>query len=82
MYMIYRYKLLSQSVLKELSIIYLGRPAFDPVSYELIYQGTREQLKEAVKTLEVNGVKYTVDGTKDIYMVILKIKDIYLEIID
>lgn len=78
-YMDDRFWLQSMNSLKKLAMIYESRALFDPVTYEIIFHGTKEQLKDAIKLLEKVSVKYTADSKKDEYLIIIEVEAILLK---
>ncbi|SFR12419.1 hypothetical protein [Desulfoscipio geothermicus] len=52
---------LSKSILIQLGRIFNTRAIFDPVKYEIVFYGTRDQFKKAITILEEKDIDYTVD---------------------
>ncbi len=76
---------LTRKTFLKLHEIYGIHPIFDLLAYEIIYQGSRDQLKEAVKMLEIIGIDYMVDwkqshNVMDGYVLMLKVDVVSLKI--
>jgi hypothetical protein len=75
---------LSKSTLVKLGMIFSARAVLDTDKYEIVFYGTRDQFKKAVKILEEKDIDYTVDwrhfrNSSDPYTVILKIDKLLLK---
>ncbi|KJS12990.1 MAG: hypothetical protein VR67_07505 [Peptococcaceae bacterium BRH_c8a] len=70
---------LAKDILLKLHGIYGSKyPAIDPVSFEIIYLGTRKQLMSAIRLLEISNIDYMVDWSENddiinTYVLIIKV---------
>lgn len=72
-------KHLSAEILGKMAIVFDSRPFFDLNTYDLVYMGTKEQFKEAIKILELGAIKYTADSSREEYLIIIKVEAVILK---
>jgi len=52
---------LTNEILTKLSIIFGSIHILDPLTFEIRFQGTQDQLRRSVKELELHEIDYSVD---------------------
>lgn len=52
---------LTNKILTKMSAIFGSTPTLDPVTFEVKYQGTKEQLRRSVTELEIHEIDYSVE---------------------